>query len=157
MRNPEAVAWVVAAEGCISIYRRVDCRSVYSKFHGGLVTLRPMVNVSNTKVEFIENFKELAGIGHVSGGNRMAARSNCNPIYDWCVSSIEDCFSFVTDIQAFLPIKQEQACVILEFCERSMWRNGSALEDRDFELYEKMRELNRRGTGNGTKTDDSKD
>ena len=53
IKNPEAVAWVMAAEGYISL--------VAAHNRSGTPYYTPVVQVTNTDKEFIEKFWELTG------------------------------------------------------------------------------------------------
>jgi len=135
MRNPEAVAWTIATEGCIGIYKRTDIKTL----------LRPMISVSNTSLKLVEDFKDLTGIGYVTNGTNFKGHPRWNSIYRWEICSYRDCLLFIADIIGYLPIKQEQAKIMLEFCSRGILRNGSPFEPRDFELCEKIQKLNSGG------------
>lgn len=110
--------------------------------------LRLLVSVTNTKGWILYWLKGMFG-GSVCKGQRPSP--NQKPIYVWTIVSREAVI-FLTAIQPYLRLKDEQAGLGLEFQETKKWgtNNGKhpiadeILEHRDF-LRDRMMELNKRG------------
>jgi len=135
MNNPEAVAWTMAAEGSFSIQKVRN-------------SLQPKISINNTKQEFLDKFHTMIGYGSTGTHSWNERNPNWNPIHHWYISSHLDCLRFCAEVYEFMPIKQEQVKLMIEFCSRGVARGHgcqSKAEPRDFEIYEKMKELNKRG------------
>ena len=146
MKNPEAVAWTIAAEGYISLRKNHN-------------SMQPRVGVANTKEDFIIKFQEMVGdIG------RVYYYKHPNPKHSgkwfWELYSTGDCLEFLLDIVDYLPIKQEQANIVITYCFRSLdrmsktkgmsrgstiWKESWKLSNEDINDYNLMKELNSRG------------
>lgn len=127
--NPQAVAWVICAEGSITI------GSTYNK-RVGRTYYNTNVKVYNSEKEFIELFHELVGFcGKVSGF--FIRQKRWKPQYQWGLYKRDEVKQFLLEILPYLPIKVLQARTALEF-----------LETGNIELVDYMRQLNERGVRN---------
>ena len=108
--NPEAVAWVIAAEGSISIGTS-NCKG--HKYY------YPRVEVSNTDKEFIDSFHYLVGYIGSADYAKTGRNPNHKVCYHWVITSISQCLGFLIAIREFLPIKHKQAELVIEYCHNS--------------------------------------
>lgn len=140
INNPQAVAWVVAAEGTISV------GSSNSK---GRKYYYPTIGVFNTNKQFISEFWELVGFYGSANYKSYQAYPNRKPCYSWVITKTSECLNFLKEVRPFLPIKEELADLVMEYCERRLLvlKQRNNMEDRDYEIIDKVRELNKRGTG----------
>jgi midasin (ATPase involved in ribosome maturation) len=145
IRNPEAVAWTIAAEGTISIHRSHSKGGVY---------YYPYITVSNTKKDFIDNFKKLVGdygSAKYSGSYAHQLKNpKHNPSYFWAITSIRECRLFLNEIIEYLHIKREQAELVVRYCINRI--NASAHQDsityEDEAIVNSVQHLNERGVHN---------
>ena len=146
MKNPEAIAWAIAAEGYISLRKNHN-------------SLQPRVGLANTKQDFITKFQTMIG-----GLGRTYYYKHPNPKHKgkwfWELYSTGDCLEFLVDIYDYLPIKKEQADIVIGFCMRALdrtaktrnlfrgspeWKSAWSLTTQDMDDYEEMKKLNSRG------------
>lgn len=140
MRNPEAVAWVVASEGSISLIRANYERSI-----------APVINVY-TKEEFLTKFKDMVDdVGQIwTRGARKAGNAQS---YEWSLNTYATCLNFLLEIYEYLPIKQEQANVVIDFCTRAIEQKRHISSGRyrpkptqeDWDALDLIHHLNRKG------------
>jgi len=141
MKNPEAVAWAIATEGSISLVSY----STPSR-NSGNPTIRPYINLGNTNLELVERFRDMVGYGHVY--KRTVAKNGHKPTHYWAAVSLQDCLSFLTEIVDYLPIKSEQAEIVIDFCSRRLKRplgSRHPYVEKDWRQVAVMHELNRVG------------
>jgi len=136
--NPEAVAWTIAAEGTITIAMSNSKRKKY---------YYPSISVSNTSERFILEFKDMTGRYGSSSYKPYSRGNGHKPCYFWRITKIEDCLDFLTEIVPYLPIKMEQAELVIHYCKRRLarFKQYNSMEDEDYDIIDRMRELNRRG------------
>jgi len=130
------IALSIDWEGSIMIEKRFDKR--IQKFQ-----LLPRVNIANTKRELIEYFKSLTRTGSIT----IAHRSNPNhkDTYYWFLTGVKPVKDFLEQIKDYLIGKKEVCNAVLEFCNLRMKRYGKPYSERELQLYEKVRLLNKRG------------
>lgn len=146
MKNPEAVAWFIAAEGCISIYKNL-------RSGGGTYQFVPGVAVGNTDLELLKNFRELSGYGSIYN-SQSYPQTNWKQSYQWRLQKKDNLIRFLKEIISFLPSKQEQAEIVIQFCERrgkrlqrlkpgEYWK--PIYDEVDYAFVERLHVLNKRG------------
>jgi len=141
INNPQAVAWIIAAEGSISLLRSNNGKGVSAH-----------INVYNTDLRFLEQFMELVdGIGHIyTRGKKLVGKKQS---YEWCLSTYSECLNLLTEIYEWLPIKQEQAEIVIDFCFRaihqgrhlSLGRYRPKPQDEDWNALELIHQFNSKG------------
>ncbi len=136
--NPEAVAWVLAAEGTITI---AASNSKQRKYY------YPSVSVSNTNERFIVEFKNMVGEYGSSLYKYYDRKNGHKPCYFWRITKIKDCLDFLTEIVPFLPIKIEQAELAIYYSKRRLarFKQYNSMDDEDYDIIDRIREINRRG------------
>jgi len=149
VRNPEAIAWTIAAEGYISL------KSNHNSY-------QPRVGMANTEKEFIDKFYIMVGnIGHIYSYDHHNPRHRIK--WFWELYSLGGCLEFLLQIKDYLPIKREQADIVIDYCTRSLnridktnglfrgspeWYAAWDFNTNDIENrldHERMAELNQRG------------
>jgi len=139
--NPEAVAWTVASEGEISLMRTNHGRGIAA-----------VVNVYNTNRIFLEKFQDMVdGIGAIY--TRGARKPGHKQSHEWAINSFATCADFLMDIYDYLPIKQEQAEIVINFCLRaieqkrhlSLGRYRPKPTQEDWDALGRIRVLNKKG------------
>lgn len=138
MQNPEAVAWVIATEGSIIL------KSSYSTSGNSTRPyIQSHISVSNTDPNLIEAFRNMVEYGHTCGP--YARGNGCKPHYFWTISSLQNCLSFLTEIAIYLPIKCEQAIIVMDYCERRLSANHGPYTEKDWLQFDAVQALNRKG------------
>jgi len=142
-------AWSVAWEGSLSIVnggsvsRRRLASGEIRKYEGHKSYLKPYIAVANTNRDLLEEFQLLVGMGSIR------CYKPTNPAhkdsYIWIVRTIKDCLEFCEAILPWLPAKQRQAELVIEFCSGGLPTRSFRDTDRDWEIYEEMKKLNKRG------------
>lgn len=146
IQNPEAIAWTIAAEGYISLRKNHN-------------SIQPRVGLANTKEDFIIKFQKM-----VNGIGRVYYYKHQNPKHSgkwfWELYSTGACLELLVEIYDYLPIKEEQADIVIGFCMRSLdriaktrglsrgskeWKSAWFLTEQDLSDYERMKVLNSRG------------
>ena len=135
--NPEAVAWTVAAEGTISVGKSSG------KYH------YPYVQVTNTSKDFIDKFLEMVDYGNVCFATKIPKNPNHKQAYIWSVRSLAGCLNLLEQILPFLPIKIEQAELVIELCESRLKDFHKIGRDnlfsiREIEIVDRIHILNKR-------------
>lgn len=137
-REAEIIAWIVASEGAIGI-------SKHKKKGAKLgFNLDSYIQIGNTNFEFIEKACKLIGTNYVTY-YKPKPFTNHKIIYNIRVHKHEDVLFLLKKIMKFLPIKQEQAKLVEQFCLARIKKPYSYLTEKDIEIYEKLRKLNKRG------------
>ena len=141
MRNPEAIAWTVAAEGEISLMRTNHGRGIAA-----------VVGVYNTDITFLEQFQRMCnGIGHIH--TRGIPKPGNKTSYEWVINSFFVCRDFLLEIVDYLPIKQENAEIVIDFCDRAIEQERYISAGRyrpkpmqeDWDAVDRIRFLNKKG------------
>ena len=141
MRNPEAIAWTVAAEGEISLMRTNHGRGIAA-----------VVCVYNTDKTFLEQFQKMCGgIGAIY--TRGKAKPGNKQSHEWTINSFGICLDFLCEIVDYLPIKQECAEIVINFCLRAIEQKRHLSlgpyrpkpQQEDWDAVDRIRELNMKG------------
>jgi len=146
IKNPEAIAWTIAAEGYILLHKNHN-------------SFQPRIGMANTDKEFIYKFQAMAGnTGHVYYYKDKNPKHRGK--WFWELYSMGDCLEFLTEILDYLPIKHEQADIIIGYCIRALdkvaktrgmfrgspeWRLIWVPSQEDTDDFNKVKELNQRG------------
>lgn len=135
--NAELIAWSMAWEGSIGISRGKNKYGVY---------YRPMLQLSNSNKELLEEFHRLSDMGYINIGSKKNDRHKT--MWQWHISNQSDSVYFINAILPFLPSKVEQAELLRDFCLSRMNRptHKSPYTEEELSIIEKIHELNRKGS-----------
>lgn len=130
-------AWAIACEGSISL-----------KTDRGY--LHPLVGLFNTRPELIMKFHHLVKCGAFRA--HKYHREGTQKMYLWELHGIPVCFSFLSQIEPFLPIKKEACALVIEFCRHRLQNgNKSPYMERDWQIHQEVVTLNMTSRGRGGK------
>ena len=138
-----AVAWAIASEGYIGLicckYRPPN--KPYQK------RIQPVIEIANNKYEYLHILQNYIG-GSISQKRTVWPTK---PAWRLTICGNYDVYTLLKQIEKHLPIKKEQAKMIMEFCilrmdisTRKTVRN-MPYQNRVWELVEIMRKLNKKG------------
>jgi hypothetical protein len=132
------IAGFVDGEGCFSIYKHQDKRI------GKGYTYFPKFSIRNTNKYILTLIKkELGGRVFVSSKGNDKSRV----VYGLEIQDLETIECAINKIDAHLILKKKQAEILLKYCKiRKEGKNYSKKEEK---LYNKIKELNKRGKGIG--------
>ena len=142
-RNSDIIAWFLCGEGCFTLSRYRDNRDKQYYYSS-------RISVTNTNLKLLKKYKNLIDDGKIYSYNPGGTRKER---YDWILTSTRDCLIFLQCIYSSLPIKKEQARILIEFCKLRLKDDttpGQKLKNNLYyskyeALYKRMLELNRRG------------
>jgi uncharacterized protein len=132
------IAWAIATEGGFSL----------GKTKRGFI---PCIYFVNTDITLFGEFIDKVKIGNTSS---EIIKENHKRKFKWYVSNIKDVSNLCSQILPYLPSKQKQASILLEYCKIRLSKNTKGgvhvqtHESREFELYHEIKQLNRRGFNN---------
>jgi len=132
------LAWAIATEGGFSL----------GKTKKGFV---PCVYFVNTDITLFGELLDKVKIGRVSSerGDKKWKRK-----FKWYVSNVEEVNNICEQILPYLPSKNRQAEILLEYCRIRLSKNTKGgvhkqtHEPREFELHKEIKKLNERGVNN---------
>jgi len=128
-----AIGWFIAGEGTITF--------ASIKRHTGAISIYPRVRVVNCDLKLLNQFKTLVGYGDIN----TTHKERPNPLYQWEIRCFKKCVPFLKEMIQFLPSKQEQAKLIIEYFEyRNKLSRKHPKDNNDFEFVYRMRKLNER-------------
>jgi hypothetical protein len=136
------ISWCLALEGSIELRQQT---------HRGTYT--PTLKLYNTNESLVYKFKDLVGLGNIYK-HSYYDNPKFKQSYIWRLQRIDDVKCVLENIIPYLPIKKEQAILLLEYVnlrlsKKDKWfkwyNNGSSYSDREDEMFWEMKELNRRG------------
>jgi hypothetical protein len=142
------IAGIIDGEGTIRLKYMAD-RDLYY----------PEVIISNSNFILCEAVKYMLGveskiISQVTNAKGVDWKgrpiTQRKPIYRLCVSNRREIYELLEQIESYLMIKREQALLIMEFItirenlETRCGCNYGERSPREREIFEKMKELNRR-------------
>ena len=125
------VAGILDGEGWIGISKRSKT-----------MTLTPAVEVSMSDIKCISLLHNVTGLGTISIKTNRGWSSNT--MYYWCIRGRLEIYWLLKAVHPFLVTKREQADIMIEFLERRL--QDVAIDSRDFQLREKIHNLNEGGT-----------
>lgn len=144
-KNAELSAWAIASDGCIAI-----TLGKYKKTKLGFILI-PSISFCNTSYQFVQKINEMIGGGITHDDANM--QTNRKESWEVRVSGLADVKYLGEKILPFLPIKKEQARLIIEFCDSRLkvlsqpgfqFKNAG-YTTRELAIYEEMKKLNKRG------------
>lgn len=137
------IAGIIDGEGSVRIQKQLhrDRRKSddYRRFR-----FVPYVQVANTSKELMNEMRAKIGFGLIflnrSRGDKW---KDC---YAFVISTSAKIYPLLKRVSPFLIIKRRHAELLLEFCENRLRRlnQNESYSKRDLELYELLRELNRK-------------
>ena len=144
MTKYDLIAWAIACEGCITLTRQSRDRKSYA--------LHPKITFHNTNEGLGLLFQELVGDGKIHSQRDYSPKHKDRWI--WQLSGYKEIKMFLEDIIDYLPIKEEQARIVLEFCSRRLnikkkginFKLGQTTwSEKDEEDRLRINKLNKRG------------
>ena len=130
--NRLAVAWIMAAEGMISITRRRDSGAP-----------KPLLKIGNTELEFLSKFHHLVGKVGIVTKRPHKKTLKSKGTYTWKFRSVPGVYKFLEEILPYLPIKREVALVVMEFCKNWMKHPNKLDPQKELDFIRRTRLLNR--------------
>lgn len=134
-----AVAWAIAGEGTITI------NPSHRKNPSGFLLAIPMITITNTEKLFVTEFWRMVGNkGHIFKYSRQKTKGG-KDIWSWQLRTIRGCLTLLEQIYNYLPIKKEQAKIVIEFCRLRLEHQSKPYTNREIELIKQIRNLQYRG------------
>jgi len=125
------LAGIIDGEGCIS----------FSISKG---RIRPFVGVSNTKRELIETIRSWLRIRKTIRKARRSVRHKY--VWDIQITRYADVKALLEKVKPYLIIKKKQCDLMIKYCTSRLSKGvNSPYSPNEMKIYEKLRELNRRG------------
>ena len=139
------VAWSFAWEGFISVQKR----------NGKNVRLcQPILGVSNTNKNLLEQFSDMVGCGNIT--KVKTTKKNNAQVWHWRVSNLPDVAFVLSQIVSYLPSKREAGKLVLDFCVSRLKKargkplGGVRYDDFELQLVDKIRALQEAGKSHRT-------
>ena len=149
--KPEIIAWSLAWEGWIGLTK---C----SRSKGHAMQYTPHITIGNTDIELLKKFRDITGCGHIYTYNTgKTYKSNWRVQAAWQINNTFEVLEFLQEIYGFLPAKQPQANLLMEFCRIRLDRKQKGYKGfnmrsgintwsiREEEIYQELKKLNKRG------------
>jgi hypothetical protein len=131
------MAWAISLEGAITLHKQTDPRTKTPELYA-------VVSLANTNRNLLTKLMEISGFGHIRSKS-WQYNERCKPCFYWTIRNIQECLAFLRQIQPHLPSKQEQADLLIEYCEERLKNWRLPYSTRDFEIHERIKSLNKRG------------
>ena len=147
------MAALIDGEGCISIYRRLSDGEKYTRVHKVKANTNPYnqfsmrVQITNTDLRLMKWL--IANFGGVYYQKTQGTGKH-KPAYEWRPKGRANVEKLLLGILPYMIIKPEQAKIGLEYIRMTI-TNERDPEKRN-KLYERMRDLNRKGESVETNT-----
>lgn len=129
------MAWSICWEG--SIYLSQGQRQGREK-----PEYTPHISLTNTNPTLMKAFTELVGYGRVFPRPPTEIHKAS---YEWQVGTLNGVKQCCEEMLPYLPAKQEQAKLLLEYCNSRLSAKGGTYSKREEQIYEEMRKLNKQG------------
>ena len=141
------IAGFIEGEGNISLIKSKNKSSLNG------VALSPTVCITNTNIEMLKYILDICKIGHLHTFLRKRKQEHKNKSI-LQLRKKSDVLSFLIEIEPYLVAKRSRALLLMEFCRNGEKRTNkwSHYSNRDFEIWEEMKILNKTGTDIGTKS-----
>lgn len=106
--------------------------------------LLPLIQITNTNLDFLKRIKEITGGFLVSTGKR---KKHWSKRYDLKIETLSRVYPILKQVVDDLIIKKKQAQLLIKFCENRLSReNESDSPTReDWEIRKRIIELNKKG------------
>ncbi len=134
-------AWSIAWEGSIQLNIVNKSKSEWKGKQ-----FNTSIAIGNTNKSLIEQFKMITGYGGVCPNARKGNKEYC---WRWYISSHAEIKAFLEQIVNYLPLKQEQGKLLLEYInirleEKRRTNQNASHTKREYEIAERMTELNKK-------------
>jgi len=137
MITKEYLAGFINGEGSIALYKHKDNR-VQKGY-----TLHPRFEITNTNEMILKAIqKEIGGKIKVK-----SKQKDCKIVKVVEFQDYKQIKSILESILPILIIKQEQAKLMIEFCNSRIESNGKKYSKRDYEIADIFSKINKRGDG----------
>lgn len=122
----------------------IDCDGSIMIMKGSGTRLLPLIQITNTNLDFLKRIKQITGGFIVSTGRR---KRNWSKRYDLKVEALSKVYPILKQVVDDLIIKKKQAELLIKFCANRLNRENEsdAPTKEDWEIREKIKELNKRG------------
>ena len=136
-------AWALACEGTICLVKSRHDQHTY---------FMPKLLLFNTRPELVQRFTELVGCGAVSCRKPYKTRTRSQNLYLWTLYGVTNILAFLRQIRPFLPIKEDVADLVMEYCEsRLRLGNKVPYTVREQLIQQEIVRRNMSRHGNGAK------
>jgi hypothetical protein len=98
-------------------------------------TPRVQLNVTNTNREVLVDLKEFFGFGTMANSSAFGTR----PCYQWQLAGAPKVIEVLTELLPYLRVKEKQAKIAVQLCERiasSAGRSRRPLSDEEYSIRE---------------------
>ena len=129
----------------------IDCEGTIGLLKPEKKGFQPYISFSNTRMELLSYFKEVTRAkGSVNWFLKKSG--NRRPACSLTIANLAHIYALIKEIQPYFILKGEHASLVTEFIEiqdtnlrKLKWREHIKNTPRQFEIYERLHELNRRG------------
>lgn len=105
----------------------------------------PKIAVTNTDRKLLEKIQKLTGLGKIYSAGRPQSPRHKQAYY-WTIIGIDKVLSFCEEILPYLPSKRGVAKCLIEWTKsRTSKKKIAPYSEREIELVEEIRKLNKRG------------
>lgn len=140
MISKQYLAGFIDGEGYISVVKHKDSRTVRG------FTLHPIINISGSDKEVLNQLNNV-----VNGKIRTKQKQyGCKPVYDIQLQDLEGIKALLKLILPYLLIKSKQATLMKEFVELRLKNRNKGYIDRELEIAEIFKTINKRGESQNT-------
>ena len=129
------LAGIIDGEGCLTIGAGKK---------GNVTNYNSIIMVTSTSENLVKWLQSTFGGSYYKSGREVP---NCKPAFIWRFLRKADIEKLLLAILPYLIIKREQAIALLEFVRLPRFTNDSPKREI---LFQKLRTLNKRGTGSVT-------
>ena len=143
------IAGIIDGEGTIGLTKHKERRTLRGWNY------EPYIMVSNTSKSIMEYLKEVTGIGYYWSKTYKNMNRGWKVPFAWQTGARREIISLLEQILPYLVIKKRHAVLLLEYVkmredqekERIAFMKGMQIKysKHHDEIFEKLRELNRRG------------
>jgi hypothetical protein len=135
MISKQYLAGFIDGEGYISVVKHKDSRTARG------FTLHPIINISGSDKEVLNQLNNV-----VNGKIRTKQKQyGCKQVYDIQLQDLEGIKALLKSIIPYLLIKSKQATLMKEFVELRLRNRNKGYTDRELEIAEIFRTINKRG------------
>lgn len=131
------IAGIIDGEGCVGLAKQVK----ELKDGSESIVIRPQIRVGMTDKETVEHVGKKVGSGSFSFQYEEDDTKKEQEIF--VINAINDVIDFIEQIKPYMITKKKQSELLLEYCKSRKPR--TEYTERQLEIYDELRELNKRG------------
>jgi len=139
-KEAEILAWIIASEGSIGISQRYSGSRSAQGFN-----LAPQIQIVNTEIDYIQKTLKMIGNDIKYCTVKENYHLNHKERYTIIITKHDDILKLMKFILPYLPIKCAQALLMKEFCQSRLTNHMKPYTEREIEICNTMRKLNKRG------------